>query len=230
MPIARHWTDAERETLETMIKEGHTFRAVGSAIGVTFSTVREACKRFGIVQPHRDDTEAKLVKLSKNGITVKQASEKLGKGELWVLRVAIRCVKAGKLHKAGPFYMPLLFSDKDKADAYTAEFQRLKKEKERKRAADKRKRRAERLGKPAPKRKAATKPEKTPVYAIKPSKPKPAPMPTNVIWPESVKVTVIPTPPSRFAFEPPEGWRGAITSDWMDRRLSQTGRNYELTD
>lgn len=43
--------------------------------------------------------------------------------------------------------------------------------------------------------------------------------PEKIIWPETVKVQVHPTPPSRFAFEPPPGWRGQITNDWMDRRL-----------
>ena len=43
--------------------------------------------------------------------------------------------------------------------------------------------------------------------------------PIKIIWPETVKVQTIPTPPSRFAFEPPPGWRGQITHDWMDRRL-----------
>lgn len=43
--------------------------------------------------------------------------------------------------------------------------------------------------------------------------------PVKVIWPETVKVQVHPTPPSRFAFEPPPGWRGQITNDWMERRL-----------
>ena len=43
----------------------------------------------------------------------------------------------------------------------------------------------------------------------------------TVIWPDSVKVQVHPTPPSRYAFVPEPGWRGAITSDWIDRRMSE---------
>ena len=42
-----------------------------------------------------------------------------------------------------------------------------------------------------------------------------------VVWPEHVKVQVIPTPvDTRFKFIPPSNdWKGEITKDWMDRRL-----------
>lgn len=43
--------------------------------------------------------------------------------------------------------------------------------------------------------------------------------PSKIIWPEHVKVQVAPTPASRFAFEPPPGWKGEISKDWMNRRL-----------
>jgi hypothetical protein len=108
----------------------------------------------------------------------------------------------------------MLFTDKEAADRYQAEYEALKRAKER---LSKQKKTSRQLVRRQAARPAKEKPEKTPVYSIKPSKPKPAPMPTKVIWPESVKVTVIPTPPSRFAFEPPEGWMGQITKDWMSR-------------
>ena len=44
--------------------------------------------------------------------------------------------------------------------------------------------------------------------------------PVTVFWPDTVKVQEIPTPPPRFAFQPEPGWRGQISQDWMDRRLS----------
>lgn len=47
--------------------------------------------------------------------------------------------------------------------------------------------------------------------------------PSKIIWPESVKVQVHPTPLGRFEFEPPKGWKGQITRDWMDRRLQGCG-------
>lgn len=219
---ARHWTDAERKTLETMIKEGESYRAVGAVVGATFTAVREACKRFGIVQPERDNTAAKLIALCKTGISCIEAEKKLGKSRSRINRVMLALVAEGKIFRAGSQKGPLLFTSEEAAKRYQAEFDALKEEKLRQRVKAKNDRQTQRRQATRPPK---AKPEKTPVYAIKPSKPKPAPMPTKVIWPESVKVAVIPTPPSRFAFEPPEGWRGAITSDWMDRRLSQTGRN-----
>ena len=202
-----------------MIKEGHSLRAVGKVIHATFTTVREACKRFGIVQPERDSTAEKLLELCKTGVSCIEAEKKLGKSRSRINRVMLGLEAEGKLFRAGSLKGPMLFASKEDADRYQADYLEAKKAKERQRLKAKNANQAKRRKAAKP---AKPKPEKTPVYAIKPSKPKAAPMPTKVIWPESVKVTVIPTPPSRFAFEPPEGWRGAITSDWIDRRLSQT--------
>lgn len=47
----------------------------------------------------------------------------------------------------------------------------------------------------------------------------------KIVWPEHVKVQVHPTPPSRFDFTPPPGWRGQITHDWMNRRLGGVENN-----
>lgn len=44
--------------------------------------------------------------------------------------------------------------------------------------------------------------------------------PTKIIWPADLVIYQHPTPPSRFAFEPPEGWKGQISMDQMERRLS----------
>lgn len=36
------------------------------------------------------------------------------------------------------------------------------------------------------------------------------------------KVTVCPSSrDNRYTFTPPPGWRGVITTDWLDRRLQQ---------
>lgn len=41
-----------------------------------------------------------------------------------------------------------------------------------------------------------------------------------VIWPEHVKPQEVPCGrDTRFTFDPPPGWRGQITQDWLDRRL-----------
>lgn len=44
----------------------------------------------------------------------------------------------------------------------------------------------------------------------------------TVTWPEHVKVQKLPCGrDTRFTFDPPPGWRGAITEDWMNQRLAQ---------
>jgi len=88
--------------------------------------------------------------------------------------------------------------------------------------------------KPEPKAKAEPKPLAAPfkkpstdkrshIHITNRAKGPEAPKAAKVVWPEHVKVHVHPTPPSRFAFDPPPGWRGQITCDWMDRRLQQVG-------
>lgn len=43
----------------------------------------------------------------------------------------------------------------------------------------------------------------------------------TVTWPDSVKVQRLPCGrDTRFTFDPPKGWKGQITQDWMDRRLA----------
>lgn len=84
--------------------------------------------------------------------------------------------------------------------------------------------------KPEPKVKAEPKPRAAPfkkpatdkrshIHITNRSKEQEAPKAAKVVWPEHVKVQVHPTPPSRFDFTPPPGWRGQITHDWMNRRL-----------
>lgn len=197
-----------------MISEGCSFRQVGAEVGATFSAVREACLRFGIKQPPRDNTPAKLLALCKTGISCADAEKKLGKSRSRINRVMLALVAEEKIFRAGSQKGPMLFTDKEAADKYQTEHEALKRAKER---LSKQKKTSRQLVRRQAARPAKEKPEKTPVYSIKPSKPKQEQMPTKVIWPDSVKVTVIPTPPSRFAFEPPEGWRGQITKDWMSR-------------
>ncbi len=76
----------------------------------------------------------------------------------------------------------------------------------------------------------AREPRNKPAKALKPivlrqpgkSLKTPAKAPT-ITWPEHVKVQVAPTPKdSRFTFDAPEGWKGQITRDWMDRRLQDS--------
>lgn len=71
---------------------------------------------------------------------------------------------------------------------------------------------------------SAAKPNRYVPPEIRQTKPaptmEPAP-PVQEVWPDDLKIQVIPTPPGRFAVNPPEGWKGQITCDWMDRRLRE---------
>jgi len=44
----------------------------------------------------------------------------------------------------------------------------------------------------------------------------------KIVWPEHVKVQVVPgyRGDTRFQFTPEPGWRGAITEDWINRRMA----------
>lgn len=43
----------------------------------------------------------------------------------------------------------------------------------------------------------------------------------TVVWPEHIQIQKVPSGrDTRFTFDPPPGWRGQITKDWMNRRLS----------
>lgn len=43
----------------------------------------------------------------------------------------------------------------------------------------------------------------------------------KIVWPDHVKVQVIPTgKDERYSFAPKPGWKGQITRDWYDRRLA----------
>lgn len=44
----------------------------------------------------------------------------------------------------------------------------------------------------------------------------------KIVWPENVKVQVVPgyRGDTRFQFTPEPGWRGAITEDWLNRRMA----------
>lgn len=42
----------------------------------------------------------------------------------------------------------------------------------------------------------------------------------TVVWPEHIQIQKVPAGrDTRFTFDPPPGWRGQITEDWMNRRL-----------
>lgn len=80
-------------------------------------------------------------------------------------------------------------------------------------------------------RKMAKERERKEALAAKkrPLQPVPAPvahvasMPAKIIWPADLVIYQHPTPPSRFAFEPPKGWKGQISMDQMERLQGASG-------
>jgi hypothetical protein len=143
-------------------------------------------------------------------------------------------VNTGRIYKSGVHRHIRYFTNADDAqawslvaqDAYDAARQTAKG----KRLADKAAReRARNKAKRPYRPRAQTQPKKQHPAPIQSAQPTPraepaAPaVPVTVIWPDHVKVQKAPTPKDmRFTFEPTPGWRGAITSDWMNRRLEGT--------
>jgi hypothetical protein len=162
------------------------------------------------------------------GLTRAEIAQLLGRPANNVINIADLLVKEGRLHKSGVRRAYRYFTDKAHADAWAlvapeAFKAQLRATKE-----------AERIARNAAyQRNKATKPTKKPkahaavavpvAPALEQSRQKPEAKPAKVVWPAHVAVQVIPTPPSRFAFQPQEGWCGQITSDWMARRQQGAG-------
>lgn len=168
---------------------------------------------------------------SAKGHTRAELAELLGKSGSQAVGIAEWLIENGRLHKSGVRRAYRYFTDKAHADAWAlvapeAFKAQLRATKE-----------AERIARNAAyQRNKATKPTKKPkaqaavavpvapsAPALEQIRPKPEAKPAKVVWPAHVSVQVIPTPPSRFAFQPQEGWCGQITTDWMERRQQVGG-------
>ena len=229
------WSDTDRATLQRMIETGSTYRQASEALNRPATCVVEACKRFGIHQPTRPSTEAQIIALcqSPQGMRSREMAHLF---DLTVNRVnnVVRILNAqSQLHRAGSPKYPRYFVSAEDAQRYEAAFQQEQAEREKQRRLHK-----QALKNEARKLARATKPAKEPKPKKEPKRAKalvecarsatktvaaPSQKPVKVIMPESVKVQVIPTPPSRFHFEPPPGWRGQITQDWLERRQQGQG-------
>jgi hypothetical protein len=152
------------------------------------------------------------------GLTRAEIAQLLGRPANNVINIADLLVKEGRLHKSGVRRAYRYFTDKAHADAWAlvakdAYAAQLSANREATRITRNESRRTGNpMGRPA-----------APVVVRQSAAPKPAPKPTKVIWPEHVKVYVAPTPPGRFHFEPPPGWAGEISKDWMNRRTQGAG-------
>jgi hypothetical protein len=136
----------------------------------------------------------------------------------------------GRIHRAGVYRHYRFFTSKADADAWDllaeADYIAIRQAARVKILADKarreREKRASTMKVYKPRAKAAPKPAPHQHFVIRQERVAEPAQPATVIWPDSVKVQKIPTPKdTRFTFEPKPGWRGAITSDLIDRRMSE---------
>ncbi|CAM8658098.1 hypothetical protein MCEMIEM13_01490 [Comamonadaceae bacterium] len=162
---------------------------------------------------------------STKGMCRAELAKELGHPANNLINLADFLVKEKRLHKAGVLRAYRYFAAKADADAwdlvakdaYAAQLQATRD------ARNEQRRTGNPPGRPASMQAAHTAAIKHQPVLRNYAAPKPAPKPINIIQPDSVKVQVIPTPPSRFHFEPPPGWVGHFRREWMDRRLARSG-------
>lgn len=159
------------------------------------------------------------------GIALPDLSALIDRHSTCTLSIMYPLRKAGVIHKAGFQRYARYFTDAAAAQIYQAESERQRDAEAKQKAAilaplptDRvKKSKAEKAPKPA-------KAKKEPV-PITISSPKTASIKSTrdatVTWPAHVKVQKAPDfKDTRFTFDPPPGWKGQITADWMDRRLA----------
>ncbi len=183
--------------------------------------------------------------LVSGGLSLKELCEALQVDRGNINNAALFLVHQGKLFQAGIKRYFRYFANKTDADAWDlvaqAAFEVQKAEtKERKRisknARQRKANKANSSGNSVGRPRIRPKKVKQPKIATPPPKPKTrvdlfisksdhvraVKKEPTIIWPDSVKVQVYPTPAPRFAVDVPPGWKGQITRDWMDRRLQDS--------
>lgn len=169
-----------------------------------------------------------------DGATMVQVAADLGLPSNSTNSVLTYLVGTGRLHRAGMAPWLRYFTSKEASDAYgdkvkaeipcRKERARLEKNRREREASAARRAAEGRTSKPGPKPNPKQAPKKVPQHA---ATARPAKVITSIKTTASYEVTIpetarfykAPTPPGRFAFDPPPGWRGQITQDWLDRRL-----------
>jgi hypothetical protein len=225
----RQWSESELETMKTMRAQGRGFRKIAAALGCASTTVEGACNRLNIHILKVATTDKRVIETCKvrGGLSVVEIAGKLEKNPSRMIVVVRNLTNEGRLFKAGSRKQPRYFADVEDSMAYAERYKKEVAEREQKRRQKKNKagsatrkakraKKAKALGKPA---KKLTDKKPVQIHITSKAKQPAAPVNAKIVWPEHVKVQAIPTPPPRFAFTPPPGWRGQITHDWMDRRL-----------
>ena len=229
----KNWTPEECQKLAELFPH-HPANYVAKVIGRAIGGVYAQAKRMMIEKapPTELSKTAKIIEACKpdTGLTVGELGKAIGESNDFCNTIAHLLCRERRLFKAGLFKHTRYFVTEESAKAWhtQAHAERDKKQAEAKRKKMDARNKARRLQrekegkalgkKPEPAKKPTDK-KPVPIYITSKSKQPAAPVNAKVVWPEHVKVQAIPTPPPRFAFTPPPGWRGQITHDWMDRRL-----------
>lgn len=235
--MTKRWTPAEKTKLRELYKlhaAPEIARILDKDVGAVYSAI--ARNKFKKADDYFMGKQVLALCSSYPGSTCAEIAHRLQKDYDNVGTAIRRMLKDGEIHRVGKGKNFRYYADKEaadiaqeqalQADAQHRESMRLKKQEARNLARRlQREKEAKALGKEvAPKAKPAAKakPKAMPVEVRKKTPAPVAAQPEEVIWPKGVKLTTIPTPPSRFHFEPPPGWRGQITHDWMDRRMARS--------
>lgn len=244
------WTEAEKQTLIELFPS-NTTEHVAKVLNRPMGAVYAAATRFGIIKVKSEGMSItdKILQACADpkGKCLSELIAVTGSSGNNLTNTALWLIAEKRLYKAGIVRHLRFFVHEAHAKAWDLEApvayaEHKRKAAEKKRIYNNERARKEREAKaampkpprPAPVLKAKPEPKVKAVPFKKPSSDKrshihitnrakepEAPKAKKIVWPEHVKVQAIPTPPPRFAFTPPPGWRGQITQDWMDRRLQQ---------
>lgn len=166
------------------------------------------------------------------GACMEEMKAKLERTATAVCNLTHPLMQRGQLFKVGHWPHTRYFTNPEGAKVYEEklpEILRIHKEKDhQKRLARQRAYESEKRAKRGTRVRNRAKPASPRADALRQTKewtPPAKPVAPVITWPDNVKVTKAPTPKdSRFTFDPPPGWKGQITRDWMDRRLQEMGK------
>ena len=217
-----NWTEGKKRKLRELIEGGTSYNQASKVLKISPSYLCEKCAELGIHKP-KEPTGTERVLLAcdtPNGLDSKEISMATHLGKQRVNAILRDLIGAGKAYRAGLPNFLRYFVSKEASAAYEAKAAQdeLDRKAAKKLAKIVQKRERDRLHMQQIRatRKAR---EQEARAAIAPPKPLLVTPPPVVEIFQGVKITRYQTPPNLFDFTPPPGWRGAITHDWMDRRL-----------
>lgn len=162
------------------------------------------------------------------GLTISQLASALGRKNHDVNAMAGLLAKQGRLHKAGVLRFFRYFKAFEHALAWQLIAQQdyeLKRAEAKIKARETRNAARRKDGPPGRPKNARQDDVVTP-NEIRQTKPVVEVQPkihSEAIWPKDLVIQAFPTPPGKYAFNPPKGWIGEFTQDWMDRTMHKAG-------